>query len=217
MRHAAFAIALGFACSACSSGSATSPLHLPGAEQFVSPAGGGPRTAQAGGGPAAPGATDGAATGGAPAPRTVEEADVWQKVGSTLVLANAWRGLVTVDVADPAAPALLARLPLDGTPVDLYLRGGVAIACPASSRAGTGPDTDADTKACGHSGPDSDTDTNSDTGGTDTADVPGDDTAGDTAGGDKDDGCGCAAQDGSGAGVVGLLVAGAALLRRRRA
>lgn len=127
MRHAAFAIALGFACSACSSGSATSPLHLPGAEQFVSPAGGGPRTAQAGGGPAAPGATDGAATGGAPAPRTVEEADVWQKVGSTLVLANAWRGLVNVDVADPAAPALLARLPLDGTPVDLYLRGGVAI------------------------------------------------------------------------------------------
>jgi len=29
-------------------------------------------------------------------------------------------------VADPAAPSLLARLPLDGAPVDLYVRGGVA-------------------------------------------------------------------------------------------
>jgi hypothetical protein len=126
----AWPIALGLLLAACSGGSTastTAPLHEPGAESFSSPAGGGPRTSGTGagaGGPATPGATDG--TSGAPATRTVEEADVWQKAGSTLFIANAWRGLVTVGVADPAAPALLARLPLDGTPVDLYVRGGVA-------------------------------------------------------------------------------------------
>ena len=123
----AWPIALLLLLAACSNGtsSTAATLHPPGAESFASPAGGGPRTAGSGtGGPAAPGTTDG--TSGASAARAVEEADVWQKVGATLYIANAWRGLVTVGVADPAAPALLARHPLDGAPVDLYVRGGVA-------------------------------------------------------------------------------------------
>lgn len=121
-------LALLLALAACGGGS-PAPLEM-GAESFVSQppdagrtmATGGP-TGGTAGGPAAPG-TD---TGADAAARTVEESDVYALSGSTLVALNAYRGLQIVDLADPAAPALRSRVPVVGQPVELYLRGGVAL------------------------------------------------------------------------------------------
>jgi hypothetical protein len=73
-----------------------------------------------------PDTSPGAAAGAASDTRTVEEADVYKRVGSTLFVLNAWRGLLAVDLADVASPKFLSRVPVSATPVDLYVRGGVA-------------------------------------------------------------------------------------------
>jgi len=114
--------------AACGGGS-PAPLEV-GAESFVSQppdagramAAGGP-TGGTPGGPAAPGT----GTGADAAARTVEESDVYALSGSTLVALNAYRGLQLVDLADPARPVLRSRVPVVGQPVELYLRGGVAL------------------------------------------------------------------------------------------
>jgi hypothetical protein len=98
-------------------------LHSVGDESFVSPVpGSGGRVV----------ATDGAPTG-SPAPagassgaRAVEEADIYRLDGARLLVLNAYRGLQILDLADPARPALRSRVRVEGTPVDLYLRGSVA-------------------------------------------------------------------------------------------
>jgi hypothetical protein len=98
--------------------------HVPGDESFLSQ----PRSV-AGAGGIIPAEGDGAA--GAPSadatPREIVEADVYRLEGATLYALNAYRGLQVVDLSDPAAPRLLSRVPLGGTPVDLYLRDGVAL------------------------------------------------------------------------------------------
>ena len=115
--------------AAACGGGAPAPLDV-GSESFVSQppdagramAAGGP-TGGTAGGPAAPGADTGAGS----TARAVEESDVYALSGSTLLVLNAYRGLQVVDLADPAAPALRSRVPVVGQPVELYLRGGVAL------------------------------------------------------------------------------------------
>ncbi len=121
--------------AACSSG----PKHdgpTVGSESFTSQApGGGGRTgpvsgdgSTAVGAPApspAPGAPS-ASPGAAEVPRTIEEADIYARLGTSLLVLNAYRGLQVVDLSDPAAPRLIGRVPVLGTPVDLYVRGTTA-------------------------------------------------------------------------------------------
>src|SRR6266542_442323 len=107
--------------------------HAPGAQSFESPPPGG-RAGGAGGiasagapGPAAAPATPGAAASDASAPRAIEEADVYKRVGSTLYVLNAFRGLQVVDLTDLSAPRLVSRVPVSATPIDLYVRGSTAL------------------------------------------------------------------------------------------
>jgi hypothetical protein len=81
----------------------------------------------AGAGPTAMPAPQAPTSGAAAAGRAVEESDVYAFSGSTLLVLNAYRGLEVVDLADPAAPVLRSRVPVVGQPVQLYLRGGVAL------------------------------------------------------------------------------------------
>ncbi len=106
------------------SGATEFTAQAPGGSRGVSTATDGSAGAPSGApAPAAPGAAAGGATG---APRTVEEADVYKLVGSTLYVLNAYRGLQVVDLSDLSAPRLLGRAPVTGTPVDLYVRGSTA-------------------------------------------------------------------------------------------
>jgi len=115
----------GIAQLACGSGGSTPGPYPLGATIFESaaPSAGGQRL------DAAPLAGSPVPTAGpaASAPRAVEEADVYQRSGSLLYVLNAYRGLQVLDLADPSAPRLRSRLALAGTPVDLYLRGSVAL------------------------------------------------------------------------------------------
>ncbi|HEX9290674.1 MAG TPA: beta-propeller domain-containing protein [Anaeromyxobacteraceae bacterium] len=101
--------------------------HPPGEESFESqPPNGAARGGVAVGTAAPAGAPGAAPASGASAGRTIEEADIYKRVGSTLFVLNAFRGLQVVDLADLSAPRLLARVPVVGTPVDLYARGTTA-------------------------------------------------------------------------------------------
>jgi hypothetical protein len=133
MTSTRLALVLLTAVAACSGGTRNDGPHLEGAERFTSQPPGGSRGAvQAADGsgsptgapaPATPGAS--AAAGGTTT-RTVEEADIYQRAGSTLYVLNAYRGLQVLDLADLSHPRLLSRVPVVGTPVDLYLRGTTA-------------------------------------------------------------------------------------------
>jgi hypothetical protein len=83
-----------------------------------------PAGESAGGGPAASGGE----------PRVVEEGDVVALRGTTLFVLNRYRGLQVVDVGDAKAPALLARVPLAGEPIDLFVRGSTLLALVAGHR-----------------------------------------------------------------------------------
>ncbi len=81
----------------------------------------------AGGAPSAGASSNaGSGSGSSAQPRDIQEADIYKVVGDTLYVLNTYRGLQVVDVANPAAPSVLARVPLIGTPVDLYVRGSTA-------------------------------------------------------------------------------------------
>ncbi len=113
------------AATACGSRVNNDGPHLTGATSFSSQAPGGPQGGVVTTAPSAPGA---AASGGAatsPA-RAIEEADIYKQVGSTLLVLNAFRGLQVVDLADLTRPHLVGRVPVVGTPVDLYVRGTTA-------------------------------------------------------------------------------------------
>ena len=101
-----------------------------GSESFVSqPPGTGFRPAgdATGAGPTAAPAPQAPTPGTAAAAREVEESDVYALSGSTLLVLNAYRGLQILDLAEPAAPALRSSVPVVGQPVQLHLRGGVAL------------------------------------------------------------------------------------------
>jgi hypothetical protein len=121
MRHPGLPFAVLAAATLSCSGGPQGP-HAVGEESFLSPEpGSGGRLASADGSPGSP-APAGAAAG-APA---VEEADIYRLDGERLLVLNAYRGLQILDLTEPANPALRSRVPLEGTPVDLYLRGSVA-------------------------------------------------------------------------------------------
>src|SRR6478735_8079031 len=76
---------------------------------------------------AAPGASsDGASAGTTPAPRTVEETDLYRLDGDRLFYLNAYRGLMVFDVSNVDAPKLLGRSPIYGSPVEMIVRNGIA-------------------------------------------------------------------------------------------
>lgn len=116
------------ACGAGGGGGRSAAPHPVGAQSFESPPPGGSQFGSVlGAGAPATGASPAAApSGAAGAVRAVEEADIYARAGSTLYVLNAFRGLQVVDLTDLAAPRLLARLPVAGTPVDLYVRATTA-------------------------------------------------------------------------------------------
>ncbi len=126
-----------------SSGSASSgstPPNPVGATTFVSQppggsagrggtpmagAAGGAATGQNGAASSSSGSS-GATSGSSPAPRTIQEADIYKVSGDTLYVLNQYRGLQILDVSDLQNPQLVARVPVVGNPVDLYIEGNTA-------------------------------------------------------------------------------------------
>ncbi|HVJ94862.1 MAG TPA: beta-propeller domain-containing protein, partial [Labilithrix sp.] len=71
--------------------------------------------------PTAPGAN------GATAPQAKpEETDIYRVDGDRLYFLNSYRGLMVFDVANPDDPKLLGRSPVYGTPVEMFVRDGIA-------------------------------------------------------------------------------------------
>jgi hypothetical protein len=73
----------------------------------------------------APGAADVAGTS-APA-RSVQETDLYRLDGNRLFYLNAYRGLMVFDVTSPDQPKLLGRSAIFGTPVQMFVNGGIAV------------------------------------------------------------------------------------------
>lgn len=64
----------------------------------------------------------GAAQDNSAAPK-IEEGDVARMWGDKLLILNRWRGLQVVDLADAKAPKLIGRVPMYGTPREMYVAG----------------------------------------------------------------------------------------------
>ncbi len=90
-----------------------------------------------GGGSSSGGASDSAATpssgnkGGAeqttnPFNAKPEETDIYRVEGDRLYFLNSYRGLLVFDISNPDDPKLLGRSPVFGTPVEMYVQGGLA-------------------------------------------------------------------------------------------
>jgi len=57
-------------------------------------------------------------------PRTVAEGDIYRVLDNgTLLNLNSYRGLQVIDISDPAAPAIVGRVAVLGTPLEMYVRG----------------------------------------------------------------------------------------------
>lgn len=61
------------------------------------------------------------------AAREIAEADVFEVIGDTIYILNDYRGLVTIDMSDPSDLRILGRLPLEGTPDEMFVSGDVAV------------------------------------------------------------------------------------------
>ena len=70
--------------------------------------------------------TTAAAEGAKSTTRAVEETDLYRVEGDKLYFLNAYRGLMVFDISDIAAPKLLGRSPVFGSPIEMIVRGGVA-------------------------------------------------------------------------------------------
>lgn len=57
----------------------------------------------------------------------VLEADIYRLKGSILYYLHTYKGLVLFDLKDPKAPKKLAAAPVFGTPLEMFVRGGVAV------------------------------------------------------------------------------------------
>lgn len=66
---------------------------------------------------------DDANEGDADADRVVEEADIFRFGGERLYVLNQFRGLFVFDVTDPDRPRELGRVPFEGLPLEMYVRG----------------------------------------------------------------------------------------------
>ncbi len=58
--------------------------------------------------------------------RAIVEADIYKVDGDYLYVLNAYRGLVIFDLSNPDRPVVAGRLPLQGKPVEMYVRDGRA-------------------------------------------------------------------------------------------
>lgn len=58
--------------------------------------------------------------------REIVEADIYKVAGDYLYILNAYRGLVIFDLADPDRPHVVGRLPMQGQPIEMYVRDGRA-------------------------------------------------------------------------------------------
>jgi hypothetical protein len=67
-----------------------------------------------------------ASSGAAPTPRTVQEADIYKLAGNTLYILNANRGLEIVDVTNVLSPKLVATVPTETSPRQIYVDGNTA-------------------------------------------------------------------------------------------
>lgn len=83
------------------------------------------------GGPAAPSSADSAGsknsgTQAELAPRKPEETDIYRVDGDRLYFLNTYRGLLVFDITNPDDPQLLGRSPVFGSPVEMFVRNGIA-------------------------------------------------------------------------------------------
>jgi hypothetical protein len=63
-----------------------------------------------------------AGAGSADGERSVEEGDIYRVMGNGLLAnLNAYRGLQLLDVSNPDAPAIVGRLQISGSPVEMYI------------------------------------------------------------------------------------------------
>jgi hypothetical protein len=53
--------------------------------------------------------------------REIEEADIIKLVDDTLYILNSYRGLIIVDVSSPDEPKYISRVPMFGSPVEMYI------------------------------------------------------------------------------------------------
>ena len=77
--------------------------------------------------PAAPEDANAADSDGSGGERSVEEGDIYRNLGDGLLAnLNAYRGLQLIDFSEPETPEIIGRLQVTGTPVEMYVRNGVA-------------------------------------------------------------------------------------------
>ncbi len=116
------------AVAACHRATPTPIPHSPGDTSFLSqsPNGGMARSAAGGAAPGATGQTDNTNGGTTTTSRSIIEADIYKVVGNTLYVLNSYRGLQVIDVSDLTAPKLLTRVPIVGSPIDLYVVNNTA-------------------------------------------------------------------------------------------
>lgn len=99
----------------------------PGATSFLSADGYSGQEANRDVAPGAPESDANADAGGDSGERSVVEGDIYRVLGNGLLAnLNAYRGLQLIDFSDPSAPAIVGRLPVTGTPVEMYVHEGIA-------------------------------------------------------------------------------------------
>lgn len=122
------AITLGAAAIGCSS----TPSDE-GADGFISDSpfggisrGGEDASAGTGGGEMAPGNDNNSGDGGAQ--KAIQEADIIQVDGNKLYALSQYGGLSIIDMSNPSNLSMLGHYPIQGTPFEMYLQGGVVYA-----------------------------------------------------------------------------------------
>lgn len=128
-----FVVALLMSCTGTNPGN---NVLNPGQEDFVTLEQGGASFGERSeAGTAGPPSMDNAGAGGgsasaAPSGRTgtVEEGDIYRVDSNRLFYLNTYRGFVIYDLADPAHPAQVSRLPIHGYPIEMYVEGNIVYA-----------------------------------------------------------------------------------------
>ncbi|MBK9261287.1 MAG: beta-propeller domain-containing protein [Polyangiaceae bacterium] len=122
------AITLGAAAIGCSS----TPSDE-GADGFISDSpfggigrGGEDASAGTGGGEMSPGNDNNSGDGGAQ--KAIQEADIIQVEGNKLYALSQYGGLSIIDMSNPSNLSMLGHYPIQGTPFEMYLQGGVVYA-----------------------------------------------------------------------------------------
>lgn len=125
---AVLVVAIGFA--ACD-GETQNPTPTPdpdpptGSTSFVSADGQNGQETQENGAPTSDDEFAGDRDGGGD--RTVEEGDIYRVLGGDLILnLNSYRGVQVIDFSDVAAPEVVGRLQISGTPVEMYVVDDIA-------------------------------------------------------------------------------------------